>query len=338
MQKNNLLPYLLLCVTFAQAQNLNNFNDVRQLGVLLNPAHIAQKNAKGELGVNMQMAGYSSYPDFYYRATSPIYELSTNYMHAFKLKKHSLGVGLLLSSRINGWSQFDNIGIVTAYTYHFDTKNRLACGVNLNMLKNKIGYHILEPTEIPFLYGNAPEESLHFYRQEIITSETFASINTGIAWQHDFNKNIYLKAGASANNINTPAKIYDYETTKNIAKSQTIATNIEYIGSVSTEALLFNKIGLAPMFFYKMQPQTDSTSINTGIYGGDIFLKNSKQQQFRIGYILTDIAFPDQHTRQFGTLSFRYQTAKIGISLSMRALEFRYATGYIGQTNFQYTF
>jgi hypothetical protein len=339
MQKLNILSTfccLLLCGTFAQAQSLNDFNDVRQLGVLLNPAHIGKADAKGELGVNIQMAGYASFPDFYGRARGPIYEISANYVHSIALKKNNLSLGLLASSRVGGWNEFNNIGLITAYTHRLGSKNRLSVGANLNILADKVEYSRLVPQEC-FVPGWSYEDIQFLNQQKTIDSKVFASINTGLEWQCNFTQNTYIKIGFAANNANSPQKKYDYLTEQQVAKTQDLSTQIQYIASLSSEIMAGKNLGFAPVFFYKMQTLR-SENIKTMLYGGDIFFKNKNAHQWRIGYLLTNIDLSTYHVRQFGTASFRYQTPKFGIGFSLRALEANSATGYIGQTNFQYTF
>jgi hypothetical protein len=305
MQKLNLLlPCLLLCGAFAQAQNLNDFNDVRPLCVLLNPAHIGLEGAKGELGVVYQLNTNA----FYVNTSNA---LSLYYVHHFKIKeKNILNLGITTENQILGtrYSTTSN-GVNIGYAIALNTKNSLSVGTTISFSAAQGSYMNIQCTQdCPYRFG---------YTTTIATG-----INAGIVWKTLLGANTALKLGFAGHNINTPMNYYTVYRNEVIGLPHKVIRLPTYFATLDMDFMVNKRIGLSPMLMVKKQTHNYHTIVDnlyscTMRVGSDINYKINAANTISIGYTQQFLPlYLVVTSRQAATFSLRYNTKKIDIGLA----------------------
>jgi Type IX secretion system membrane protein PorP/SprF len=339
MQKINfLLPCLLLCSTFVQAQNLNNFNDVRPLGVLLNPAHIGLEGAKGELGVVYQLASvdYETFDNGVRGHISTTHNASANYTHYNTLKNADvLQVGLGVMTRWSSLEDFTNIGLNAAYTHRFDTKNLVSVGASLSVQEDKTAIDRLLIRMNGFGDNGCGTAAFYWYnsvRGKMIASTLHAKLNMGLETKHIFNENADIRLGFIANNLNTPEVSYDINDA--VFSTKTI---LNYKIILKSDFMVSKKVGFAPMLIFSSTDSPfakldDWNSKKAFILSNDFRFKNKLNHEWRIG-VMQQLYSNFVFAHEGMAFSLRYYKPRTSIGLSC-------FTSYplSAQTNFQYTF
>jgi hypothetical protein len=331
---------LLCCGIFAQAQSLNNFNDVRQLGVLLNPAHIGKADAKGELAGHYQMTSVD------YETTNTEsgqrehiftqHDASARYTHYITLKNAAiLQIGMAASTRWNSLEEFKNWGINAAYTQYFNGKNIISVGASA-FLQNDI-------TAINHLYFRESGNGLDWcgngayynnkIRGQMVSSNLYSRINIGVETKHIFNKNADISLGFVANTINTPDVIYRID--RNAVLAYKALFNYKII--LKSEFMVSPKIGFAPMILFSSfgEPinEITTTSEKSYILSNDFRFKNKHNDEWRIGIIQPIYDYHNLLSGQNMAFSARYSKAKTSVGVTCFP---SYPLSI--QTNFQCTF
>jgi hypothetical protein len=334
-----------LCATFAQAQNLNEFNDVRSLGVLLNPAHIGKEDAKGELSLNYQLTGGPNLgkPNEEDKIARP-QEVSLAYTHHLKIKTGVLNLGLVGGTRQNNIYGGNNTsgGIAASYTQNLGEKDAISGGISAVVMRNDMNYYsIFFHSENnaqfiecgnDFIYGQ--------YAKTNVNSNVFATVNTGLEYKHRFSPNNFIQGGFVVQNINTPNMVFDVDNALGETITKTINIEKNYIAQLSAEFMLSKTFGFAPMILYKTnQLQSEKYAVSeTRIYGLEMIFKNKQNNEWRVGGILN---FKEINKRPaYGTnmFSVRYQTPKFNIGISSNAYDLASYWSYVGQLSAGYAF
>jgi hypothetical protein len=324
---NLLLPCLLLCGTFAQAQNLNDFNDVRPLGVLLNPAHIGKEGAKGELGVVYQLYGESEY--------TPNHFATISYVHHFELKnKDGLNIGLItenqgFTAKVNTMSG----GLNAAYIHRFDEKNEISAGTTVNIVqgRRKLFYFAFTNCfEGDCLYADIPETKYAF---------SYWNLDLGLVWKNKLSENANLSLGVAANNINTPTALYHYKNDNDEdVKTAEVKTYANYTTTLNADFMVSKVVGFAPILMYKTGQSIylqNEKYTNTFAFGSDIRFKIKTKNEIRLGFLQKL-----NQEKNSTTYTIGYYNSKIGVGVSHTNFQYKYFNNYYPalQANFQYTF
>jgi hypothetical protein len=339
MQKLNLLlPCLLLCGTFAQAQNLNDFNDVRPLGVLLNPAHIGKADAKGELGIQYQLTSvdYETFDNGQRAHISTTHNGSANYTHYTTLKNTDiLQIGLGVMTRWSSLEDFTNIGLNAAYTHRFDTKNLVSVGASLSVQEDKTAINRLFYRMNGFGDNDCGTAAFYWYnsvRGKMMVSTIHAKLNMGLEAKHIFNENADIALGFIANNLNTPEVSYNIE--RSVFSTKTI---LNYKIMLKSDFMVSKKVGFAPMLLFSSNDNPfakldDWNGKKTYILSNDFRFKNKLNHEWRIG-VMQQIYSNFVFAHEGMAFSLRYYKPKTSIGLSCFT-----SNPLSAQTNFQYTF
>ena len=320
MLKNTIFTLILaFSAAFANAQTLNDFNDVRQMGVLLNPAHIGKADAKGELGVHLQNNSNNYYSRLF---------ASLSYVHHLKLKNgDGLNIGLIAENQ--GFRQYINImggGLNVAYIHNFNEKNALSGGITASIVNGKQEIRVINIEET---------DNVAYYSGKY--TFLYPTINLGFAWKNKISENANLSAGFAANNINRPTVMYNFEDNNGEKTTINTSTYTNYTATFNADFMVSKVIGFAPMLMYSIKPFSRNihTTSNTFTFGSDIRFRFKGKHAICAGYFGKLNPGISSATYNLG-----YENSKMNVGLSYGWLysQYYYYAYPILQTNFRYAF
>ena len=318
--------YIVICLVFIQnsvfAQTLNDFNDVRQMGVLLNPAHIGKADAKGELNVNYQLNTQAIY-------THAEHLLSLAYVRHFKINtKHGLNLGITSDNQTTSY-RYDatSAGVNLAYTFFINDKNAISVGQTTTFYASKRLY----PHDIQCI-ENCP--SGFGYNTTIGTA-----MNLGLTWKTALSPNANFSLALVGRNTNSPINYYTFYINDQVGATRAARTLPDYALIANADFMVSERVGFAPIFVLQTQPAQDNSHDYAMQVGTDVVYKINQKHTLQLGFT-QQMLFQQPpywaYDHPFSMFGLRYKTPRMTLGLSYNTV-FKNVinTTIVGFPNFQ---